>query len=406
MSQADLNSPQDRKARNLRAPSWSPPNPWRPERTPVHPLWRRLCDMGTELWLDSCDPSAIEAVWAPEFTGLAINSHELARHVRGGGADRLIARAGEVVGQLSLLSARQREAEIGFMVCAHQGLKLSRRFGTRVSVPTPGDLDADADATTDYALRLHEVSDGRFIVELPATAAGVVSARTLGRASAITNVWPGCSARQNYLIARLARPGYVTMDLGLVRGFWDALVAKAGRRVAERAALASQAGIARLRRQAGLNTRLVVGQLERGRDIADFAGADVLCFSPRVAREFLAMGLTPDDLGDQVQSRCDEALATTPAAPDRPEVFWTVSEKTARLAEALAGPRLDATSPEKLWRGCREGGAEGVFSDGLDDIGLGLDGQLSRAGLDQARTALRALDERIAAIAHDQNGQG
>src|SRR6056297_3465845 len=99
-----------------------------PSRAPV---WERLAEQGTSLWLDSGDMEAIAGLWDEQLAGVTTNNSLLNDEVQRGEYDNFIAEASKM---LQALPHQQRVREIGLMLNARHGVRLAKQFNCLVSV--------------------------------------------------------------------------------------------------------------------------------------------------------------------------------------------------------------------------------------------------------------------------------
>ena len=148
----------------------------------------------------------------------------------------------------------------------------------------------------EYARRYYHICPERFIVKIPLSPAGILATRRVAAEGIPINHTLGFSARQNYVIARVGAPAYVNVFLGRLNSFTAANQLGDGALVGERATLATQAVIRGLRDGNNLKTRLIGASFRGGRQVRDLAGIDVMTIPPKVAAEFLQLGLDPEEL--------------------------------------------------------------------------------------------------------------
>jgi transaldolase len=251
------------------------------------PLWQQMRDLNTELWLDTGDIEAINRLWTRQFSALTTNNSLLNKEVQKGTYDELVAEVAKALADAGVDDDELMVREIAFILNAYHGLRLVERFDAYVSVELHTDLAHDVDATVAYGKRYAEICPERFTVKVPLTSAGLVAAGRLSRDGVRVNFTLGFSARENVLIALIARPAYCNVFLGR-----DNQVVKEndlgdGQYVGERALSASQTVIEQIRQRHGLEVRQIAASLRNGQQIRDLAGVDVLTMPPAAAQEFL-----------------------------------------------------------------------------------------------------------------------
>lgn len=384
-----------------------------------NPSWRRLRELGSELWLDTGSIEDAKQMWTQEFSALTTNNTLLNKEVQKGTYDSLISDADELLSRHTELSEKERMLEIAFILNARHGLRLVEQFDAYVSVEEHTDLAHNVDSTIEYARRYYAICPERFIIKIPLTPAGLLATHKLAAEGIPVNHTLGFSARQNYVIARIGQPAYVNIFLGRLNSFVAENNLGSGDYVGEKATLASQAVLKKLRRQ-GLTRSLQIGaSFREGKQVLGLAGVDVMTIPPKVAAEFLAMedeleeitvrtdldfevGLNKDvdlqrirlntlwDVGDELmvcvdnlkkenvnsftvddlidffkRHRCEDLL-----------VRWTSSEIATSTSEGKI-PRLEN------WR------------EALADKSIGLDSLINLAGLCSFATDQKAMDDRI-----------
>ena len=143
------------------------------DRFPDNPRWRKLRDVGTELWLDSGDIEAVGRLWARQFSAVTTNNTLLNREVQKGQYDSLIKRAAALLRTRAgrKLSDRELALEIAFVLNARHALRLVEAFDAHVSVEEHTDLAHDVDGAVRYARRFHAICPQRFYVTIPFTPA-------------------------------------------------------------------------------------------------------------------------------------------------------------------------------------------------------------------------------------------
>lgn len=309
--------------------------------------WQRLRELGTELWLDSGDAGAIGRLWSREFAAVTTNNTLLNKEVQKGAYDGFIREAAGLLADYPGLSDAERRLELAFMLNARHGLKLVELFDAFVSVEEHTALANDLAGSVNYARRFHAICPERFYVKIPLSAAGILATRQVEAEGISVNHTLGFSARQNYLIARLARPAFVNVFLGRLNSVTADNGLGDGAYVGERAALASQLAIRLLREEHGLPTRQIAASLRSGPQVSALAGVDVMTVPITVAAEFLDARFAPDHIRDRTQERYAPQI-NADAAWARFDTLWDVPDKLKRCVDRLAGEPLDTFSAEGL----------------------------------------------------------
>lgn len=230
----------------------------------THDLWRQLRRLGSELWLDTGSIEDAHLLWTQEFSALTTNNTLLNKEVQTGRYDSLICEAARILAAYPQLSQDQRLLDIAFILNAFHALRLVEKFDAYVSVEEHTALAHNVDQAVDYAKRFHAICPQRFIIKLPFTPAGLLATRRLSAETIPVNHTLGFSARQNYLIARIARPAYVNVFLGRLNSFIADNKLGEGTYVGEKTTLASQAAVKKLRHTHQTPTRQIGAKLPGG----------------------------------------------------------------------------------------------------------------------------------------------
>jgi transaldolase len=384
---------------------------------PKEPVWQALSGCGTEPWLDTGDVEAIEGLWTQEFRALTTNNTLLNREVQKGIYDGLIAKAAKAL--KGKVGEQELVLEIAFILNAVHGLMLSARFRARVSVELHTDLAHDAARSVAYGVRYHEIAPHHFYVKVPFAAEGLLAAQRLGKRGVPVNFTLGFSARQNYVITRVAAPAFVNVFLGRLNSFVADHGLGDGKMVGEKATLSSQRAVRALREELGLGTRQIAASMREGAQVATLAGVDVHTMPPKVAQEFLDSGAEPGSLSSQVEADPEIALAE---GVDRAalgiDVLWDVPDSLQSAVTALAekdmrswqGPEvagfLSAAGFPDFLPDWSEADVAQVTTDGkipayetwkdrLASGEVGLDALMNISALQSFATDQKAMDDRI-----------
>jgi transaldolase len=387
-----------------------------------HPLWKRLNELGTELWLDSGDVDAIGELWTREFSGLTTNNSLLNKEVQKGTYDEVIRQASAMLDEFPLLPDQDRALELAFILNARHGLKLVETFDANVSVEVHTALSDQIESTVNYALRFHEICPERFIVKVPFSAAGVLATRMLSEHDVPINHTLGFSARQNHLIARVGRPSYVNVFMGRLNSFVADNGLGSGDHVGEKATLASQADIRRLRDEGQTGARQIGASFRDPQQVVDLAGIDVMTIPPKIARGLLEMDLSPDELadrsGDDLTPGIDENVDQ---AKLRLDSLWDISPEFVSAVDELRETRLDMFTDVRLkgffqrhampdvlakWTDpqrdqARQDGKIPVLDHWRDELASGqvaLDGLMNLAGWYHFDADQKAMDDRVSQL--------
>ena len=311
---------------------------------PSSPLWAGVAKTGTSLWLDTGDVAAARELWVREFVALTTNNTLLNKEVQKGIYDRLVPAAAALVRKADAKADQARVVqEIAFVLNAVHGLKLVRTFDADVSVELHRALADDAVASYRYGKRFHAICPDRFIVKVPLTPSGLLAARRLHDDGIRLNFTLGFSARQNWLIAQVAQPTWCNVFMGRINAFLADNKLGDGLNAGEKATLASQRGLRRLKQKTGVDVRQIGASMRNGQQIADLLGLDVFTMPTAAAKEFVQKNPAAATLRDRTgdDPAVTFASGVDPAA-DRLDCFWSVTPAFEAAAAAVA--KLDPRS--------------------------------------------------------------
>jgi transaldolase len=310
-----------------------------------NPFWAALRAAGSELWLDTGDIAAAEALWCSEFTALTTNNTLLNKEVQKGIYDDVVADAGKLLGGVDQAT---RVQEIAFLLNARHGLRLAQRFGAagaKVSVELHTDLSHDVERAVDYGRRYYAICPKHFIVKVPLTASGLIATRRLRAEGIPVNFTLGFSARHNFLATSFAGPSYVNVFLGRLNAYIADNKLGDGKMVGEKAMLASQRAV---REAGGGRTRHIAASLRGPGQLADLAGVDVYTIPTPVAAEAVKTLKPPFAVKTDERYRVaiadgvdDEAL--------RLHTLWAIDPADRELARSLTA-KPPATAAELVDR--------------------------------------------------------
>ena len=326
------------------------------------PAWDPLLAAGTELWLDTGDIDVIDKLWCKEAKALTTNNTLLNREVQKGIYDGLVPEAAAMLKEVVPgISDHHLVLEIAFILNAVHGLTLVGRFGGKVSVELHTELARNIEASVAYGKRYHEICRSHFIVKVPLTPEGIIAARRLSDADIPINFTLGFSARQNFVIAALARPSWCNVFMGRINAFLADHGLGDGKNAGERATVASQRGLYRLREQ-GIPTLQIGASMRSADQIKTLAGLDVYTAPPAVAQGYL------DDpsLQEGVSNRMDADFPVDFGDTEDPDaeglnVFWTIDEATGAAVAALISQDIGQMSATDLKKHLEEAGAGSLF---------------------------------------------
>lgn len=383
------------------------------------PVWGRFLHLGTRLWLDSGNFEEVGRVWTREFSALTTNNTLLNKEVQTGTYDGLIAEAADLLSGFPDLTEQEFMLEMAFILNATHGLRLVERFDAFVSVEEHTDLAHDIEPSVEYARRYHAVCPERFYVKIPFTPAGLLATRRARQEGIPVNHTLGFSARQNYVITRVAWPDFVNVFLGRLNSFIAENGLGSGEYVGEKATLASQEAVRSLRMKAGVLTSQIGASFRSWEQYVRLAGIDVITSPPKIAAEFRqkAEELPP------VESRLGQDYApgiNDGVDPHRIglDTLWDVEDKLVGCLDALGREDIDAFDAEKLVdffeaHGCSDflvrwsnseiatSAEEGKipklrnWADPLAHRSIGLDSLMNLAGLNSFIADQREMDAHV-----------
>jgi len=386
------------------------------------PRWKQFCQQGTELWLDSGDIHAIGEIWTQEFSALTTNNTLLNKEIQTGHYDDLILEAVELLHDFSDLSHQDRLLELGFILNAAHALRLVDEFDAYVSVEEHTILAHDVGKSLEYGRRYHAICPERFFVKIPLTAAGILATRQLSREGIAVNHTLGFSARQNYVVARLAKPTFVNVFLGRLNSFVNNNDLGGGDLVGEKATLASQAAISQLRESKGISTRQIGASIRSWQQYITLAGIDVITAPPKAASQLLARGDRIPQIESNVGSSFSPGVkAGIESASAHLDTLWDIDDKVAACVDAIEREDLTSFKPQDLveffeahdcsdllvhWSNAQvetsadEGKIPTLqnWAQELSDRSIGLDALMNLAGLNHFAADQKAMDNHICQI--------
>lgn len=387
---------------------------------PSSPLWAAVAKTGTSLWLDTGDVDAARELWVRDFVALTTNNTLLNKEVQKGIYDRLVPDTAALLRATGAgISQDRLVQEIAFVLNAVHGLKLVRTFDADVSVELHTAISNDAEASYRYGKRFAAICPDRFIVKVPLTPAGLLAARRLHDDGIRLNFTLGFSARQNWLIAQLAQPTWVNVFMGRINAFVADNKLGDGVNAGEKATLASQRGLRRLRDTAKLDVRQIGASMRSGQQCEDLLGLDVFTMPTAAAKEFLQKNPAPAVIRDKTKNDPQVTFAAgIDATAERLNCFWeitpqfeaaaaaaarldprqaTATDVLATLAKHGAGDLFPQFTPDEAARVTKEGKIP-VYASWKDRVRAGTaswDGVLTAAALASFTQDQTALDDRI-----------
>ena len=386
---------------------------------PSNPHWTRMNELGTELWLDTGDMDEAARLWSNEFTALTTNNTLLNKEIQKGIYDDWIPRAAEAARSDGATDETDLVLEIAFALNARHGLRLVKKFGADVSVELHTNLAHDVERSVAYGRRYAKISPEHFIVKVPLTAEGLVAARHLVEDGIRVNFTLGFSARENVLIACVAQPHYCNVFMGRLNAYASDEGLGDGSWVGEKATLASQAAVARLRADLGIRTRQIGASMRMGEQVATLAGHDIYTMPLAVAEAFLADPPAVESLSSRVHETYEPTWneGIDPALEGL-ETLWAVPESFEKCCREMAGWSLAKLTPESVSEHLHTNGHGSVlprlhadliqmlresgkmpkreqWRSALASGEVGLDALFTLAGLHSFAQDQAALDERI-----------
>jgi len=339
-----------------------------------NPFWAALRKTGSELWLDTGDIAAAEALWCSEFTALTTNNTLLNKEVQKGIYDDVVGEAGKLLGGID---QRTKILEIAFLLNARHGLKLAQRFGAagaKVSVELHTDLSDDVERAVAYGKRYYAICPKHFIVKVPLTPSGLIATRRLRADGIPVNFTLGFSARHNFLATAFAGPSFVNVFLGRLNAYVTDNQLGDGKLVGEKAMLASQRAVKEV---GGGRTKHIAASLRGPSQIADLAGVDVYTIPTAVAGD--AVKSLKPEFANQVENRYRVSIA---AGMDdealRMHTLWAIDPADRQLAKSL-NEKPPATAAE-LQERAHASGAGDIFPrlNAADHARIAADGKIPK----------------------------
>jgi transaldolase len=385
----------------------------------IDPLWSRLRELGSELWLDTGSIEEAGTFWTREFSALTTNNTLLNKEVQTGRYDSLITEANKMLMTIGKISEEKRILEIAFILNAWHGLRLVERFDAYVSVEEHTSLAHNLEGAVDYAKRFYAICPQRFIIKIPFTPAGLLAARKVSAEGIPVNHTLGFSARQNYVIARIGKPAYVNVFLGRLNSFIADNNLGGGAYIGEKATLASQIAVRKLRRQNLSPSRQIGASFHAGPQVRDLAGIDVMTMPPKVAGQFRDLSLAADQITDKTAA--DYKIGVNPEVDIdsiRLNTLWDIDDAFVSCVDALENENLDSFASNDLVDFFNEHRCSDVmvrWSDSqiqtstqegkiprfdnwrgaLADKSIGLDSLMNLAGLRSFAVDQEAMDNRV-----------
>ncbi len=375
------------------------------------PALARLASLGTRLWLDTGNLEEAASLWKAEFSALTTNNTLANQVVQTGVLDDVARQAlRDIKAAAPGISDADLVMELGFVINCHVALRLVRAFGAFVSVELHPSIALDTEKTVAFAKRYHAICPERFIIKIPLTPEGYCAvARVCGEGIPV-NYTLGFSARQNYIAALMAKPTYVNVFLGRLNAVVSDNKLGDGKNVGEKATMATQMALRRLRDEGRTQTLLIAASMRAASQVGDLAGVDVFTMPPKVAKDFLAASPDPASITSQVGRAFDVTMADATAAA-AVECLWAITPEVEALGKAVEGRGASMTGDD-LRQADADCGA-GLFTaftadelaviraDGKIPVtakwmnGAALDDVMTQAALQSFAVDQAALDDRL-----------
>jgi len=226
-------------------------------------------------------------------------------------------------------------------------LRLVDIFDAWVSVELHTDLAHDVERTVTYGKRYFDICPERFYVKVPLTPAGFLATRKLGRLGVPVNFTLGFSARQNYLAALLAQPAFVNVFLGRLNAFVADNSLGDGKNIGEKATLATQRELLKLREAQRTYSLLIAASMREGAQVPELGGVDVFTMPPKVAAQY------ESSLIDEPSQRIEQDPTVSFVEGIRPEDFraerlWDVPKTFREAVEQLLKLDIETLTPKAI----------------------------------------------------------
>jgi len=309
------------------------------------PVWKKVRDLGTRFWLDTGDIDEAKKLWCSEFEALTTNNSLLNKEVQKGIYDELIRETANAIDKVAQnIDEHLLILEIAFVLNAYHALKLVDMFDAYVSVEVHTDLGHDIERTVSYGKRYYDICPERFYVKVPLTPAGLLAARKLGQLGVPVNFTLGFSARQNYLASLLAQPAFVNVFMGRLNAFIVDNGLGDGKNVGEKATLATQRELLRLRKAKRTHSLLIGASMREGSQIPALGGVDIFTMPPKVAAQYEKKPL--EELSPQIELDPAVTLNESFTFKDlRIETLWDIPSDFRKTVDHLLEDNIEELTP-------------------------------------------------------------
>lgn len=325
-------------------------------------LWAAVAKTGTSLWLDTGDIDAARTLWKQQFVALTTNNTLLNKEVQKGIYDELVPSTAKLLRDKGV-SGDEIVQEIAFVLNAVHGLKLARTFDADVSVELHTAISNDAEASYQYGKRFHAICPDRFIVKVPMTPAGLLAARRLSNDGIRLNFTLGFSARQNWLIAAVAQPAWVNVFMGRIGAFIADNKLGNGKNSGEKATLASQRALRRMRDGGGPDVRQIGASIRNGDQVNDLLGLDVFTIPTGAAKGFVDLNPDVSTIVDKTGNDPTVTFADgIDAAAEGLNCFWDVDANFEKAAAAAAALDANSATAQDVLAALSDNGAADLFA--------------------------------------------
>jgi len=311
-------------------------------------VWRKVRDLGTRLWLDTGDIEEAKKLWCSDFEALTTNNTLLNKEIQKGIYDGLVREAAEAVRKAAPgIDEKELILEIAFVLNAHHALRLVDTFDAWVSVELHTDLAHDVERSVTYGKRYFDICPERFYIKVPLTPAGFLATRKLGRLGVPVNFTLGFSARQNYLAALLAQPAFVNVFLGRLNAFVADNNLGDGKNIGEKATLATQRELLKLREIDRTHSLLIAASMREGTQVPELGGLDVFTMPPKVAAQYERSPI--DEPSKRIKQDPTVSFAEGITLEDfRAQTLWDVSGSFKKAVDRLLEKDIETLTPEAV----------------------------------------------------------
>lgn len=323
----------------------------------------KLNALGTQIWLDTGNLEEAGKLWRREMSALTTNNTLANQVVQTGLMDDVIAEAARRIRDTEPgISVDDLVLDIVFVVNCQIALRLVKAFDALVSVELHPAVANDIQKTVRYAERYYAVNPDRFIVKIPLTPEGYCAVARVRAEGIPINYTLGFSARQNYLAALLSKPNYVNIFLGRLNAVVADNKLGDGKFVGEKATLASQQALRKLRTaDPRIPTHQIAASMRSADQIVTLAGVDVFTIPPKAVAEFYAQDHKPADLTSRLSEEYPVTFAESVDA-GAIDLLWTIDDRFTRFAAELAAQGGEKLTGADLRRADRDFGI-GLFTD-------------------------------------------